>query len=268
MARKSQTRRNPNHLKQPENRRIKGKRKRISKNYQQDSAQIVELNAYPEHLELPRKQRRATQPLQAKTPSQKRFISAIRHHCLTFGTGPAGTGKSYCAVALAAEYLEAGQVDRIILTRPAVEAGEQLGYLPGAVEDKFSVYIDAFRDILNERLGTGAVDYCVRHGRIVAAPLAYMRGKTFTDNTFVILEEAQNTSTTQMKMFLTRIGEDCKVVINGDIQQSDIRTQNGLADAVERVRGLSNVYVHEFERDDIVRSGLVRELIDRYECAV
>ena len=151
MARKSQTRCNSNHLKRPENRRIKAKRKKSAHRYQQDSAEIVELNAHPGHLGTPQKQRRAMQPLQAKTPSQQRFISAIRHHCLTFGTGPAGTGKSYCSVALAAEYLEAGRIDKIILTRPAVEAGEQLGYLPGAIDDKFSVYIDAFRDILNER---------------------------------------------------------------------------------------------------------------------
>jgi len=266
MARKAHAKRNANFIKQPDSRRAKGKRKRSTRRYEQDGAEIVELGAHLSHLEVNTKQRRAPQPLKALNSSQKRFISSIRNNCLTFGTGPAGTGKSYCAVSLAAEYLEAGQIEKIILTRPAVEAGEQLGHLPGAVDDKFSVYIDAFRDILNERLGTGAVDYCVRHGRIVAAPLAYMRGKTFNSKTFVVLEEAQNTSVTQMKMFLTRIGEDCKVVINGDTRQSDIKAMNGLADALQRVRGLASVFVHEFERDDIVRSGLVRELIDRYEC--
>lgn len=266
MARKSQARRNANFIKQPENRRTRGKRKRSTRRYEHDSAEIVELSAHLSHLEVNTKQRPSPQPLKAQNPSQKRFISAIRNSTLTFGIGPAGTGKSYCAVSLAAEYLESGQIEKIILTRPAVEAGEQLGFLPGAIDDKFSVYIDAFRDILNERLGTGAVDYCVRHGRIVAAPLAYMRGKTFSSKTFVVLEEAQNTSVTQMKMFLTRIGEGCKVVINGDINQSDIMTRNGLADALERVSGLNGVQVHGFSRDDIVRSGLVRELIERYEC--
>lgn len=264
MARKSHSRRYATQLKQPDNRKQRSTKK-SRRRYDQDSAEIVELSSHLRHLEVSKNQPPPKQTLQAKTSSQKRFISAIRNHCLTFGTGPAGTGKSYCAVALAAEYLESGKIEKIILTRPAVEAGEQLGYLPGAVDDKFSVYIDAFRDILNERLGTGAVDYCVRHGRIVAAPLAYMRGKTFNEETFVILEEAQNTSVTQMKMFLTRIGEDCKVVINGDVRQSDIRTRNGLEDAIERVQGLNNVYIHEFERNDIVRSGLVRQLIDRYE---
>jgi phosphate starvation-inducible PhoH-like protein len=166
---------------------------------------------------------------------------------------------------MAADALANGRIERIILTRPAVEAGEQLGHLPGDLNEKFSVYIDPFRDILNERLGSGAVEYNLRHGRIVAAPLAFMRGKTFGSDTFVILDEAQNTSIAQMKMFLTRIGEDCKVVVNGDINQSDIRGHNGLADAIDRLKGLSGVRIHQFDRADIVRSGLVRAVIDRYE---
>ena len=125
----------------------------------------------------------------ARLPAQENYINAIRQHCLTLGLGPAGTGKSYCAAALAAEALESGKIERIILTRPAVEAGEQLGFLPGSVDEKFAVYIDAFRDILNEQLGAGTVNYCIRHGRIVAAPLAFMRGKTFNESTFVILDE-------------------------------------------------------------------------------
>ncbi len=229
------------------------------------SADVVEINATQHHLDTAYATQRILQPLLARTPAQQRYISAIRNHCLTFGIGPAGTGKSYCAASLAAEALESGQIERIILTRPAVEAGEQLGFLPGAVDEKFAVYIEAFRDILNERLGAGTVDYCIRHGRIVAAPLAFMRGKTFSHKNFVILDEAQNTSIAQMKMFLTRIGENCKVVVNGDVKQSDIRGANGLADAVERLAGLNSVYVHEFDRGDIVRSGLVRDIIDCYE---
>ena len=158
-----------------------------------------------------------------------------------FCIGPAGTGKSYCAAAAAADELQAGHIEHIILTRPAVEAGENLGFLPGDINDKFAVYIDAFREILNKRLGNGAVDYFLKHGRIVTAPLAYMRGKTFGEDTFVILDEAQNTSATQMKMFLTRIGENSKVVVNGDVQQSDIRGTNGLADAISRIERLKDV---------------------------
>lgn len=209
--------------------------------------------------------KRKHEPLTPRNAAQKQYINAINTHCLTFGIGPAGTGKSYCAAAVAFEELTAGRIERIILTRPAVEAGENLGFLPGDIDDKFAVYIEAFRDVLNERLGKGAVDYFLLHGRIVAAPLAFMRGKTFGDDTFVILDEAQNTSATQMKMFLTRIGENSKVVVNGDVAQSDIKGSNGLADAITRVEGLVDVCLHEFSRDDIVRSRLVCELLDRYE---
>ena len=226
---------------------------------------VVEINSQNQRLHQACTPPRSPQTLHAKTLAQENYINAIRQHCLTLGLGPAGTGKSYCAAALAAEALESGKIERIILTRPAVEAGEQLGFLPGSVDEKFAVYIDAFRDILNERLGAGTVNYCIRHGRIVAAPLAFMRGKTFNESTFVILDEAQNTTPAQMKMFLTRIGEDCKVVINGDICQSDIRGPNGLSDAVDKLKGLPGIYIHHFDYGDIVRSGLVKSIIERYE---
>lgn len=226
---------------------------------------VIDFNGQSQQTEFNPPPARFRQSLQAKNSAQKRYINAIRNHCLTLGLGPAGTGKSYCAAVLAAEALEAGETDRIILTRPAVEAGEQLGFLPGALDDKYAVYIDAFRDILNARLGASTVKYCLRHGKIVAAPLAYMRGKTFQERNFVILDEAQNCSIAQMKMFLTRIGEDCKVVINGDINQSDIRGPNGLEDALDKLTGLPDVVIHQFERRDIVRSGLVKAIIDRYE---
>lgn len=241
------------------------KLKKASRNARKHQNNIVELNARYSGADTAYSTQRNNEPLRARTPAQQQYINAIKNNALTFGIGPAGTGKSFCAGALAAEALECGEVERIVITRPAVEAGESLGFLPGALDEKFAVYIDAFRDILNERLGSGTVDYCLRHGRIIAAPLAFMRGKTFDHRTFVILDEAQNTSVAQMKMFLTRIGENCRVVINGDIRQSDIRGRSGLADAVERLRGVNNVYIHEFERDDIVRSGLVREIIDLYE---
>jgi len=242
-----------------------GKRTKAKRRQQEEPSNIVDIHAHSNQLETAYFPHQKKTPLVARTSAQQKYINAIRNNCLTFGIGPAGTGKSYCAGALAAEALESGRIERIILTRPAVEAGENLGFLPGEVEDKFAVYIDAFRDILNERLGRGVVDYCLRHGRIVGAPLAYMRGKTFNNNTFVILDEAQNTSPVQMKMFLTRIGEECKVVINGDIKQSDIRGANGLEDAIQRVQGLPGVHIHKFEKHDIVRSGLVRYLLDRYE---
>ncbi len=249
-----------------ESKRDKESRKKQKyRQYDSTNHNVVDLNSHSSQLGTAYAPHRCKTPLSAQTPAQQQYINAIRNHCLTFGTGPAGTGKSYCAGALAAEALESGRIERIILTRPAVEAGENLGFLPGEVEDKYAVYIDAFRDILNERLGSGVVDYCLRHGRIVGAPLAYMRGKTFSNNTFVILDEAQTTTPAQMKMFLTRIGEHAKVVINGDIRQSDLRGPNGLEDAINKVKGLPGVYIHTFERGDIVRSGLVRKIMDRYE---
>jgi phosphate starvation-inducible PhoH-like protein len=249
-----------------EPRREKEGRSKKNKHRQYDpDANIVDFSSHSSQLATAYAPHRSKTPLSPQTPAQQLYINAIRNHCLTFGIGPAGTGKSYCAGALAAEALESGRIERIILTRPAVEAGENLGFLPGELEDKYAVYIDAFRDILNERLGHGVVDYCLRHGRIVGAPLAYMRGKTFSNNTFVILDEAQNTTPAQMKMFLTRIGEHAKVVINGDIRQSDLRGPNGLEDAIHKIKGLPGVYIHSFDRNDIVRSGLVRKIMDRYE---
>lgn len=265
MAKKSSARRSAYTRATSEERPYKDRRTRSARRQQTDSAHVVELNAPTHNLHTAYATPRVPAPLEPRTPAQRRYIAAIRSHSLTFGIGPAGTGKSYCAGALAAQALEAGQIDRIILTRPAVEAGEQLGFLPGDIEEKFSPYIDAFRDILNARLGAGTVDYCLRHGRIVASPLAYMRGKTFDSHTFVVLDEAQNTTPAQMKMFLTRIGEDSTVVVNGDVGQSDVRGPNGLADAIERLQGVPGVCVHRFQREDIVRSGLVREIIDRYE---
>lgn len=240
-------------------------RKKGAKHPEHAGAEIFEFNAQKQ-VSTAYTPQQDERPFLPRSQAQKKYINAIKNHCLTFGIGPAGTGKSYCAGGVAAEAMQNGQIERIIITRPAVEAGESLGFLPGDVDEKFSAYIDAFLDILNLRLGCGTVKYLMRHGRIVAAPLAYMRGKTFGEDTFVILDEAQNTTPAQMKMFLTRIGENCKVVINGDIKQSDIKGDNGLSDAVERLEGIAKVHIHEFDRDDIVRSGLVRDVIDRYEC--
>ena len=264
MAKRSHARRTVNSYKN-EGRKSNSSRNKSNKKQNRENENVFELHASSPQITTAYSTQRSKAPLKPQTDAQSHYISAIKSNCLTFGIGPAGTGKSYCAAALAAEALESGKIDRIILTRPAVEAGEQLGFLPGAVDEKFAVYIDAFRDILDERLGSGAVEYNLRHGRIVAAPLAFMRGKTFSNKTFVVLDEAQNTTISQLKMFLTRIGTDCKVVVNGDIKQSDIRGPNGLEDAVIRVKGLPGVYVHQFDRDDIVRSGLVRDLMDRYE---
>jgi len=203
------------------------------------------------------------EPIRAINEAQGHYLSSIRQNVITFGVGPAGTGKSYCAGGYAADKLRDKEVDKLIITRPCVEAGESLGFLPGELEDKFAPYIDPFREILNERLGKSFVDYLIKHKRIDAKPLAYMRGNTFK-NCIVILDEAQNTTPTQMKLFLTRIGENCKVIIDGDIQQKDIRQQSGLADAIDRLSQIKNVGVVNFDADDIVRSRIVKDIIKAY----
>jgi phosphate starvation-inducible PhoH-like protein len=199
--------------------------------------------------------------------AQKRYVDAMRRNTLVFGVGPAGTGKTFLAVAMAVRRLADKQVRRIILSRPAVEAGESLGFLPGELDQKYEPFIMPFRAVLEERLGGGMVDFLLKNGRLEAAPLAYMRGRTFT-NAFIILDEAQNTTPRQMKLFLSRIGENCKIVVDGDPNQQDISGKNGLVDAVERLSWIPSVKVVEFTRDHIVRSGLVAEIVGAYEAPV
>lgn len=217
----------------------------------------------PAKYEAPRPDKVDRSTLEGKNENQKRYINAIKNFTLTFATGPAGTGKTFIAASLAAAAFEAGTVDQIILTRPAVEAGENLGFLPGEIEEKFGPYMQPFLDVLNRRLGKSHVENLIKNERILAVPLAYMRGRTFRD-AFVILDEAQNTSPVQMKMFLTRIGENCKVVVNGDTDQQDIPGVSGLPDAIRRCSWIPSVKTVEFTRNDIVRSGLVQDIVSSY----
>ena len=180
-------------------------------------------------------ERRVLEPIQALTKAQGAYITAILENVITFGIGPAGTGKSYVVAGLAVDMLREKKIDRILLTRPGVEAGEKFGFIPGELEEKYAPYIEPFRDIFNERLGRSQVDYLIKHKRICAMPLAFMRGRTFK-NCWAILDEAQNTTPGQMKLFLTRIGDNCKVIIDGDIEQKDITTQSGLSDAVNNLK--------------------------------
>lgn len=208
--------------------------------------------------------RRVVEPLQPKNESQKRYINAIKSFTLTFGLGPAGTGKTYICGALAAQALNEGHADRIVITRPAVEAGEELGFLPGEADEKYMPYLTPFLDVLHERLGKSKVDYLLKVGKIEPAPFAYMRGRTFK-NCIVILDEAQNATPSQMKLFLTRIGEGCKVIVNGDEAQKDIPGLSGLTDAIKRISFIPSVKVVRFDSSDIVRSGLVQEIVEAYE---
>lgn len=159
--------------------------------------------------------------------------------------------------------LQSKRVEKIIITRPAVDAGESLGFLPGELEEKYAPYIAAFRDVLNERLGKSFVEYLIKTGQIEAQPFAYMRGRTF-QNAVVILDEAQNATAQQMKLFLTRIGENCTVIVNGDASQADIHN-SGLSDAIRRVSWIPACKIIQFDNDDIVRSGLVHDICCSYE---
>lgn len=203
-------------------------------------------------------------PIQAKNQSQGQFMAAIKSNTLVFGLGPAGTGKSYCTAAMAAEALISGDIDRIIFTRPAVETGNSMGFLPGKLEDKFDPYFSAFKSCLISNAGKGVIECAVKNGNIVVEPLAYMRGKTF-NRCFVVLDEAQNCAPEEIKMFMTRIGRNSTVVINGDLSQSDIDSCSGLHDAINRVHDVHGVHIHEFTYEDIVRSSIVKDIIMKYE---
>ncbi|SFA54084.1 phosphate starvation-inducible protein PhoH [Anoxybacillus pushchinoensis] len=204
--------------------------------------------------------------IRVKTLGQRQYVSAIQRHDLIFGIGPAGTGKTYLAVVMAVQALKNGQVKRIILTRPAVEAGENLGFLPGDLKEKVDPYLRPLYDALHDVLGHEHTQRLIERGAIEIAPLAYMRGRTL-DDAFVILDEAQNTTPSQMKMFLTRLGFGSKMVITGDISQVDLPkgVRSGLAiakDILTNVNGISFVFL---EQADVVRHPLVGKIIAAYE---
>lgn len=201
-----------------------------------------------------------------KTPNQKRYIDALRSSDIVFGIGPAGTGKTYLAVAMAAAALSSGQVQSIILTRPAVEAGEKLGFLPGDLAQKVNPYLRPLLDSLADLLGADKALELIEQETIEIAPLAFMRGRTLS-NAFIILDEAQNTTREQMKMFLTRIGFDSRAVITGDITQIDLpdRKQSGLLEARRLLSGISGIQFCNFVKSDVVRHPLVQKIIDAYE---
>ena len=204
----------------------------------------------------------------ARTPTQKTYIEAIRHHELVFGIGPAGTGKTYLAVACAAEALMNGEVDRIVLSRPAVEAGERLGFLPGDMKEKVDPYLRPLYDALYDMMPASLVTKGIAENQIEIAPLAFMRGRTLS-SAFVILDEAQNTTPQQMKMFLTRLGEGSRMVVTGDPTQVDLpnNQQSGLADALTVLKSVKGVSQVHFKQADIVRHQLVGRIVGAYESA-
>ena len=205
-------------------------------------------------------------PVKPKTLGQKRYCTAIREHTITIGVGPAGTGKTYLAVAMAVTAFRAQEVNRIILTRPAVEAGEKLGFLPGDLQQKVDPYLRPLYDALFDMLGAETYQKYVERGNIEVAPLAYMRGRTL-DDSFIILDEAQNTTQEQMKMFLTRLGFGSKMVITGDVTQIDLPDgrKSGLQEVMRILRDIDDIAQVRFDGRDVVRHRLVQDIIKAYE---
>ncbi|STZ61509.1 phoH-like protein PhoH1 [Mycolicibacterium tokaiense] len=203
--------------------------------------------------------------IRPKTLNQKRYVDAIDNNTVVFGIGPAGTGKTYLAMAKAVNALKTKQVNRIILTRPAVEAGERLGFLPGTLSEKIDPYLRPLYDALHDMMDQEAIPKLMAAGVIEVAPLAYMRGRTLND-AFIILDEAQNTTAEQMKMFLTRLGFGSKIVVTGDTTQVDLPggARSGLRTAVETLDGIDDIHIAELTSADVVRHRLVAEIVDAY----
>ena len=205
-------------------------------------------------------------PVKPKTIGQKRYCDSVRRNTVTIGVGPAGTGKTYLAVAEAVAAFRAKEVNRIVLTRPAVEAGERLGFLPGDLQSKVDPYLRPLYDALFDMLGVESYNKYLERGNIEVAPLAYMRGRTL-DDSFIILDEAQNTSREQMKMFLTRLGFGSKIVITGDITQIDLPADkvSGLREAMRVLKGVEDIAIIRLNEADVVRHALVQKIIKAYE---
>jgi len=205
-------------------------------------------------------------PIRCKTLGQYEYVHSIREHPLTFAVGPAGTGKTYLAMAMAVVALKSKEVERIVLTRPAVEAGEKLGFLPGDMSQKVDPYLRPLYDALFDMMGGDAYQRLVERGIVEIAPLAYMRGRTLS-NSFIILDEAQNTTSEQMKMFLTRFGSGSKIVVTGDITQTDLPfgKKSGLAEALEVLADISSIAIHRLTYQDVVRHELVQEIAQAYD---
>ena len=205
-------------------------------------------------------------PIKPKTLGQKAYVDQIRNKMIVFGIGPAGTGKTYLAMAMAITAFKNNEVNRIILTRPAIEAGEKLGFLPGDLQSKIDPYLRPLYDALYEIMGADAYLRNMEKGLIEVAPLAYMRGRTL-DNAFVILDEAQNTTVAQIKMFLTRMGRNARFIVTGDITQIDLprRSDSGLMPVVEMLKGIDGIGIVAFDNRDIIRHRLVKHIVEAFE---
>lgn len=209
-------------------------------------------------------ERPARKTLVGRTPNQKAYLCAMRSKLITIGLGPASAGKTYLSTSQAAREFQDRKYRRIIVTRPAVTAEEDYGFLPGTQNDKLAPYFEPVREVLDEWLGVQQVTALIEEKVIVFSPMGFLRGKTFRD-AFVILDESQNTTPKQMRLFLTRIGENCRVVINGDLMQMDIKGLSGLEDAVKRLEGLDELDVVRFDLNDCQRDPIVKKILERYD---
>jgi phosphate starvation-inducible PhoH-like protein len=213
---------------------------------------------------------RKSKPLEAKNEAQGQLISNILGKDITFATGPAGTGKTYITATLALEALLSKRINKILITRPMQACGEDMGHLPGEIEDKYAPWVRPVLDVFRDHMTEGALTYALKNKKIEFCPLQFMRGSSFK-HTWAILDEAQNITPEQMKMFLTRIGEGSKLIVSGDIRQSDLKDGrgvyhlSGLQDAVSRLHTVPEIGMVHFTREDIVRHGLVRKILDKYE---
>lgn len=207
----------------------------------------------------------AFKPIVPKNLAQEHYLNAIHHSDIVIGTGPAGTGKTYISTSYAAEQLYYKKISKLILTRPNIEAGESIGFLPGTLDDKYAPYLYPFLETLEEKLGKSFVEYLLKTKVIEPIPIGFLRGRTF-NNAVVILDEAQNATKTQMKLILSRIGNNTKMIIEGDTNQLDIpKSESGLEDASKRLINIPGVQIVNFTKEDIVRSKLCKRIVEAYE---
>lgn len=253
-----------------EKKRQRDQRRKLRKQASKHPELVVDNEVFEPRTNT-RKKGKELKPLQARTEAQGQMISQVQTKDITIVTGPAGTGKTYIAAGLAAEMLSNKEVDKIIITRPMVACGEDIGFLPGEKDEKYAPWVAPVIDVLEERLGKSYVEYLIKYDRIIMSPLQFMRGASLKD-AFIICDEAQNITPDQMKMFLTRIGEGSKMIIDGDVKQSDlidrrgVKQISGLEDAISRLKSIHQIGFVEFTREDIVRHGITRKILDAYEC--
>lgn len=249
----------------------KKRRKTERRRLRKQSEMYPELMDQDEYTHQMGGYKKTVQPLSALNEAHGHLMSNIQSKDITFVTGPAGTGKTYIAAGMAADMLRERKIEKILITRPMIGCGEDMGHLPGDIDEKYAPWVQPVIDVLNERLGESYVRNLLKGKKIEAVPLQFMRGKSLRDS-FVLCDEAQNITSEQMKMLLTRIGEGSKMVIGGDINQSDLKDsrevfqQSGLKDAITRLKSIPEIGNVEFTREDIVRHGLTRKILDAYDC--